>query len=159
MDPEAQGGRFLGCAHERITTTAAHVHTILDNHPAHHPRPKQGGANQHAKAWGEEEKNDAYKLYDPNRKVELVAYNMERFAKDCVSVFYEFSGYAETKVGAAPTPFLDESKDPLVVIEEPAKRGTNGQNATPRVLCPRKRDRLSTRGRVLVSFPKSLPGA
>ena len=65
-------------------------------------------------------------LYDPNRKVELVIYNMERFAKDCVSVFCELSGYAKTKVGTAPTPFLDESKDPLVVIEEPAKKGTNG---------------------------------
>ena len=31
------------------------------------------------------------KLYDPNRKVELVVYNMERFAKDCVSVYCELS--------------------------------------------------------------------
>ena len=50
---------------------------------------------------------------------------MERFAKDCVNVFCELSGYAKNKVGTAPTPFLDESKDPLRVIEEPA--ATDGQ--------------------------------
>ncbi len=44
---------------------------------------------------------------------------MERFAKDCVSVFCELSGYDKPKVGAAPNPFLDESKDPLAVIQEP----------------------------------------
>ena len=42
MDPETVDGRFLGCSHERFTTTAKHVHTILDNHPAYHPRPKYG---------------------------------------------------------------------------------------------------------------------
>ena len=49
MDPETVGGRFLGCSHERFTTTAKVVHTILDNHPACHPRLKLG-ANAAAKA-------------------------------------------------------------------------------------------------------------
>ena len=44
MDPETLDGRFLGCSHERVTTTARYVHDILDNHPGYHPRPKQGGA-------------------------------------------------------------------------------------------------------------------
>ena len=59
---------------------------------------------------------------------------MEKFADDCVNVFCELSGYAKVKVGTAPTPFLDESNDPLLVVEEPptatpvassAKAGTN----------------------------------
>ena len=69
------------------------------------------------------------RIYDPRQKVEVVVYNMERFAKDCVTVFCELSGYASAKGGTAPTPFLDESNDPLAVIEEPT---TNGQDAPKR---------------------------
>ena len=58
------------------------------------------------------------RLYDPNRKVEVVSYNMERFAQDCVTVFCELSGYEKAKVGTAPTPFLDEANDPLSVIAD-----------------------------------------
>ena len=57
-------------------------------------------------------------IYDPNRKVEVVVYNMERFAKDCVSVFCQLSGYSIDKVGTAPTPFLDEANDPPIMFEE-----------------------------------------
>ena len=75
-------------------------------------------------------------------------------------MFCELSGYAKTKVGTAPTPFLDESKDPLVVIEEPAQKGTNGQNATPKgAVPPHGGDRPSTGERELVSCPKSLARA
>ena len=42
MDPETNDGRFLGCSHERFTTTAQHVHDMLDNHPEYHPRPPHG---------------------------------------------------------------------------------------------------------------------
>ena len=42
MDPETLDGRFLGCSHERFTTSARRVHDLLDNHPACHPRQKQG---------------------------------------------------------------------------------------------------------------------
>ena len=72
----------------------------------------------------------------PKRKVEVVSYNMERFTKDCVSVFCEFSGYPKAKVGTAPTPFLDESKDPLAIFEEPATTGTKGQYRRPRSPVP-----------------------
>ena len=57
---------------------------------------------------------------------------MDRFAKDGVTVFFELSGYATTGVGTAPTPFLDESNDPLAVIEEPASYGTNRQDTPKR---------------------------
>ena len=131
MDPETMDGRFLGCSHERFTPTAKYVHDILDNHPAYHPRPKQGGATAVKSGGTADAVEPVAKLYDPNKKVELVVNSMERFAKDCVTAFYEFSGYAKNKVGAAPTPFLDESNDPLVAIEEPAKKGTNGQKHAP----------------------------
>ena len=89
MDLETVDGRFLGCSHERFTTTAKQVHEMLDNHPEHHPRAKQGGA---AVASGTKDAvPPVASLYDPNRKVEVVAYNMERFAKDCVTVFCELS--------------------------------------------------------------------
>ena len=42
MDPETLDGRVFGCSHERVTTTAQYVHTILGNHPTYDPRPKQG---------------------------------------------------------------------------------------------------------------------
>ncbi len=58
-------------------------------------------------------------IYDPDKKVSVVVYDMERFAQDCVNVFSELSGCEKKNVGAAPTPFIDESKDPLPVIEEP----------------------------------------
>ena len=73
------------------------------------------------------------RLYDPNRKVEVVSYNMERFAKDCVTVFFELSGCEKAKVGSAPTPFLDESNDPLSVIADDGPlakaRGRGGTEA------------------------------
>ncbi len=59
------------------------------------------------------------KIYDPNKKVSVVVYNMERFAQDCVNVFCELSGCDKSKIGTAPTPFLDEANDPLLVIEQP----------------------------------------
>ena len=43
---------------------------------------------------------------------------MERFAKDCFTVFCELSAYEKAKVGTAPTPFLDEANDPLSVIAD-----------------------------------------
>ena len=54
---------------------------------------------------------------------------MERFAKDCVNVFCELSGYAKDKVGTAPTPFLDEANDPLLVLEEPVSSPPQGGTA------------------------------
>ena len=114
----------MGC-HSR-----SNRYTILENHPAYHPRQKQGGAGAQTQKEGEENTHDeSYKLYDPNRKVELVVYSMERFAKDCVNVFCELAGCDKTNVGAAPTPFLDESKDPLVVIQEPRHGQTAPQEA------------------------------
>ena len=44
---------------------------------------------------------------------------MERLAQDCVNVFCELSGCGKYRVGTAPTPFLDEANDPLLVIEQP----------------------------------------
>ena len=63
---------------------------------------------------------EAYKnLYNPNQKVKVFVYNMERSAKDCVTVFCDLTGYDKGKVGAAPTPFVDESNDALVVTQPP----------------------------------------
>ena len=40
MDPETLDGRFLGCSHERFTTTASQVQYLLDYNPFYHPRPQ-----------------------------------------------------------------------------------------------------------------------
>ena len=69
------------------------------------------------------------KIYDPSKKFEVAVYNMERFAKDCVNVFCELSGYSRDRVGAAPTPFLDEANDPLAVLEEPVSSPPQGGTA------------------------------
>ncbi len=42
MDPETIDGHFLGCSHERFTTSARSVHALMDNHPLYHPRQKYG---------------------------------------------------------------------------------------------------------------------
>ncbi len=42
MDPETLDGRFLGCSHERFTTSVRNVSSLLDQHPGYHPRQKQG---------------------------------------------------------------------------------------------------------------------
>ena len=42
MDPETIDGRFLGCSHERFTTSVKNVSSLLDQHPLYHPRQKQG---------------------------------------------------------------------------------------------------------------------
>ena len=54
---------------------------------------------------------------------------MERFARDCVSVICELTGYDKGKVGTAPTPFIDESKDPLAVTQ--TAPGTAAKAASP----------------------------
>ena len=86
-------------------------------------------------------------MYDPKRKVEVVSYNMERFAKDCVSVFCELSGYPEANVGTAPTPFLDESKDPVVIFEEPATTGAKGQDGRPKSPVPSQEGQAPDKGK------------
>ena len=57
---------------------------------------------------------------------------MERFAKDCVSVFCQLSGYSIDKVGTAPTPFLDEANDPPIMFDDAAEaettKGTKGSS-------------------------------
>ena len=86
-------------------------------------RPAHGSAAA-AKTSGTVPKVEPLKrLYDPSRKVKVVSYNMERFAQDCVTAFCELSGYAPTKGGAAPTPFLDEANDPLIVLEDDSAAG------------------------------------
>ena len=117
MDPETLDGRFLGCAHERFTTPARNVMSMLDNHPSYHPRQKQACAPA-AEAGAASTAKTVDEIYDPNRKVEVVVYNMERFAKDCVSVFCQLSGYSIDKVGTAPTPFLDEANDPPIMFDD-----------------------------------------
>jgi len=77
------------------------------------------------------------RIHDPDRRVELVSYNMERFARDCVTAFCELSGYAFAQIGTAPTPFLDESNDPLIVIEEPEPAGAiPPQGGSPEAVGP-----------------------
>ncbi len=79
-------------------------------------------------------------IYDPDKKVSVVVYNMERFAQDCVNVFCELSGYAKNEVGSAPTPLLDESNGPLAIIEvapTKAKRGVSATKAVTPILAPR----------------------
>ena len=44
---------------------------------------------------------------------------MERFAKECFAVFCDLTGYDKTMIRTAPTPFIDESESPLIVIQAP----------------------------------------
>ncbi len=48
-----------------------------------------------------------------------------------IIVFADLTGYDKAKGGTDPTPFIDESKDPLIVIQEasepPAKAGAPSQ--------------------------------
>ena len=124
MDPETVDGRFLGCSHERFTTTAKQVRHLLDNHPLYHPRPlrkagespTQVGAPKGASVKAPKVPAEVVhvpRLYDPARKVEVVVYNMERSAQDCVTAFCDLSRYAKAKVGTAPTPFPEEANDPI----------------------------------------------
>ena len=94
------------------------------------------------------------KLYDPNRKVELVVYNMERFAKDCVTAFCELSGYPKAKVGTAPTPSLDESKDLVVKFDDPPATGSKGKkNKRPKSPVASKEEQAPDRGKGSGTLP------
>ncbi len=112
MDPETVDGRFLGCSHERFVTSARNVSSLLDQRPLYHPRQKQGGVSS-ATVGTATSAAPVARIYDPNKKVSVVSYNMERFAQDCVDALCELSGCAKNKVGTAPTPFLDEANAPV----------------------------------------------
>ncbi len=147
MDPETLDGRFLGCSHERFTTSAGRVSDILDSHPGYHPRPKQGGVALASKE-GADPTAEIAKLYDPKRKVEVVSYNMERFAKECATAFCELSGYPKAKVGTAPTPFLDESKDPVAIFDDPPATGNQvKKNKRPESLVASKEEQAPDKGK------------
>ncbi len=120
MDPETLDGRILGVRptespQRRDMSTTYWIATWA-------PPTTQTGGVAADKLSGTYVIENVAKLYEPNRKVELVIDSVKRFANDCANAFCELSGYARAKVGAVPTPFLDESKDPLVVIQEPTKR-------------------------------------
>ncbi len=66
---------------------------------------------------------------------------MKRFAKDSISVFCELSGCDKTKVGTAPTPFIDEFKDPLVITQEP--KGSSAGAESSGELSPHRDDVLN----------------
>ncbi len=60
----------------------------------------------------------------------VTVYNMEEFARECVRMFCELTGYARTRVATAPTPFLDESNDPFTVLQgDIAQPGRAGESA------------------------------
>ena len=114
---------------------------MLDNHPVYHPRPSLG-SNPQAKARGNENEGakQAYTdLHIPNQKAKFFVYNMERFAKECVTVFCDLTDYDIKKVGTAPTPFIDESQDTLVrtqpLIEAVAKAAPTGEASTIACTC------------------------
>ena len=76
------------------------------------------------------------RIYDPSKKVSVVAYHMERVAQDCVNVFCELSGCAKNRVGTAPAPFLEEANDLVDILEgeptQPKKKGvSSAQAGTP----------------------------
>ncbi len=58
--------------------------------------------------------------------MKLVVYNMERCAKDWVTVFCDLTGYDKGKAGTDPTPFVDESKHTLVVTPPPPRGSCEG---------------------------------
>ncbi len=90
---------------------------MLDQHPLYHPRQKQGGVSSELSGTAAPAPAPVARVYDKNKTVTVVSYNMERFAEDCVNVFCELSGYAKNKVGTAPTPFLEEANDPVAIFE------------------------------------------
>ena len=55
------------------------------------PHAAEAGGVSAAKAGGPTTAAPVAKIYDPDKKVSVVVYNMERFAQDCVNVFCEFS--------------------------------------------------------------------
>ncbi len=132
MDPETLDGRFLGCSHERFTTSVRSVSSLLDQHPGYHPRQKQGGASTAPAGTPPPAVPPVARIYDPKRTVSVVSYNMERFAVDCVNVFCELSGWDRDKIGTAPTPFLEEANDPVAIFEDDAvKKKGKGKSTEP----------------------------
>ncbi len=138
MDPETLDGRFLGCSHERFTTSVSSVSWLLDQHPEYHPRQKQGGALSASAETRLPVATSVARIYDPKKTVSVVSYNMERFAVDCVSVFCELSGWDKNKIGTAPTPFLEEANDPVAIFEEDAvqKKGKGKSTGSPVASAP-----------------------
>mgnify|MGYP000709676108 CR=1 FL=1 len=116
MDDEATDGRFLGCAHERYTTTASKVRDVLESQPQHRPRPLGSEAHKrpdpHARALGGSGDNQ-FRHIDNIWKVVVAVYSMKKLAKECGRVLCELTGAGRTMLGTAPTPFLDESKEPF----------------------------------------------
>ena len=95
---------------------------MLDQHPLYHPRQKQGGVSSELSGTAAPAPAPVARVYDKNKTVTVVSYNMERFAEDCVNVFCELSGYAKNKVGTAPTPFLEEANYPVAIFEDESTR-------------------------------------
>ncbi len=145
MDRETVDGSVVGCSHERFTTTAGRVSDILASHPGYHPRPKQGGVALASKE-GADPTAEIAKLYDPKRKVEVVSYNMERFAKDCVTAFWNSPDTRRRKSGRHLRRFSTSQKiQSSSSISHPRPELKAKRINAPRVLSPRKRNRLPTR--------------
>ena len=57
-------------------------------------------------------------VIDRSRKITGKAYAMQEFVDGCVDRYCELTGWPKEKIRGAPTPFIDESKDPLGVRDE-----------------------------------------
>ena len=108
MGDETEDGRFLGCNIIPFTATAGDVAELLQQQPQYYARPKAG---QKAEPSATAEVPEP----DDKRIIRGVISEMQDFTDSCIDQYCSLTGYSRERITPAPTPFLDESKDPLGV--------------------------------------------
>ena len=108
MGDETTDGRFLGCVHGRYVTTVSKVRELLGSQPLLHPRPLGNGTHERpnldVRASGDSEGN-MFRNIKSDKNAPVTKYTMEEFARECVRVFCELTGYGRARVGTSPTPY------------------------------------------------------
>ena len=103
MDEEEIEKRVLAFRYTNFTTTAANVQDFLRLHPSYrkHPRHKEY-CNDDLPDW----------IIDIKRIVRGKNYDVDDFVEQCVHSFCNVANVPIVSLKRAPTPFIDDSKDP-----------------------------------------------
>ena len=121
--------RFLGCYTRRFEAPVTEFKDILSILPSQWTRLDENGEKRTAPI--------PWKPKDPKKVVQCFEYDMATYFEGVVDKYCMIKGIAREKLGTAPTPFVDESKDPSGV-EHPDLSKASGSRGKryPKLLLP-----------------------
>ena len=103
--------RYLGCYTQRFEACISEFKPLMSTLPSQWSRLNAAGEKR--------KEPEPWKPADPNKKVTGIMYDMSQYLRtNVVQKYCEIAGISRDSLKFAPTPFIDESKDPKGIYQE-----------------------------------------